>query len=443
MKAAAKSIDITPAVGIPMGGNVREDDKARGIHDNLYCNAILLEENGKEICFLGFDLLGLNFETCRNIKESIREKTGLATENIVINATHTHSGPDTLGIFKESMDESCRKYIEEMVDKVSREVSLLPDELKEANLAIARNSVYELSFNRRLVMKDGSMRMNWEDVNIEDVLKETGPIDPELNVLMIEDNNKGAIAVIVNFTLHPAVLVGKDWLWSRDYINYLTLELKNKLGGDIVVLFANGSEGNVNHINYKDKNQGRGFEEAERIGSILAKHVIETLNNKKSLKSKQFKSLSRNIKLPLRTITNESVQWAEKLLKEKGDFVPSLLDGVPDEIYAREILKLSKVKDKSIETEIQVIQIDDTVIATLPGEVFVEFGLKIKKESPFKNTLVFGLANDMIGYIPTEISFEEGGYEIKTAWSSKLDPRAGDVLASQVLDLIKEISNLT
>jgi len=131
--------------------------------------------------------------------------------------------------------------------------------------------------------------------------------------------------------------------------------------------------------------------------------------------------------------------WAEKIIEERGDFIPSLLDGVPDEIYAREILKLSKIENRDVETEIQVIQIGDTLIATLPGEVFVEFGLKIKKSSPFSNTMVFGLANDMIGYIPTEVAFSEGGYEIKTAWSSKLDPKAGDVLASKVIELIETI----
>jgi len=438
MKAAAKSIDITPPAGLPMGGNVRDDDIARGVHDNLFCNVVLLEENGERICFINFDLLGITYETCEAIKNGIMKRAGIQPENVLICATHTHSGPDVLGIFREKIDEGIKKYLNEIIKKVVGEVALLPSELKDANLSIAKNNVYDLSFNRRLVMKDGTMKMNFENPDIADVEKEAGPIDPELYALVISDTDNNTIAIVVNFTLHPAVLVGKDWLWSRDYINYLTNDLKKYLGNNTIVFFANGAEGNVNHINYKDKNQGRGFEEAERIGSSLANHVIEALKTKKPVSNIPFKCLSKKIKLPLREITKEDVMWAEKIIEERGDFIPSLLDGVPDEIYAREILKLSKIEDKDIETEIQVIRIGDTLIATLPGEVFVEFGLRIKKSSPFENTMVFGLANDMIGYVPTEIAFSEGGYEIKTAWSSKLDPKAGEILVSQITELIEK-----
>ena len=115
MKAAAKSIDITPPAGLPIGGNVRDDDIARGVHDNLYCNAILLEEEGKRICFISFDLLGVTYETCEAIKIGISQKTGIGPENILICATHTHSGPDVLGIFREKIDDRCKKYLEETI----------------------------------------------------------------------------------------------------------------------------------------------------------------------------------------------------------------------------------------------------------------------------------------------------------------------------------------
>lgn len=439
MRAAARSIDITPPIGIPMGGNVRDDDIARGVHDNLFCNVVMIEEDGTRICFLSFDLIGINAETCKSIKDGIQLRTGIETENIVISATHTHSGPDTLGIFRESMDEGCAKYLEKMVKNVVEEVTSLTSELRDTHLSIAKSHVFDLSFNRRLIMKDGTMKMNFESPGIDDVEKEAGPIDPELYAIIINDNCGNIIAIMINFTLHPAILVGKDWLWSRDYINYLTNDLKKELGNDIVVFFANGAQGNINHINYKDKNQGRGFEEAERIGSLLAGYVLEALKTKKKVKSLPLKCLSKKIKLPLREITKESILWAEKIKAERGDYIPSLLDGVPDEIYAMEILKLSRNKNRDIETEIQVIHIGDILISTLPGEVFVEFGLKIKESSPCDNTMVFGLTNDMVGYIPTEISFSEGGYEIKTAWSSKLDPRAGDILISEIINLIKAL----
>lgn len=439
MRFSTANIDITPPIGLPIGGNIRNDYNARGIHDNLFCNIILLENDKEVICFLGMDLLGLQYENCRFIKAEIEKKSGIKRKNIIITTTHTHSGPDVTDIFKNEMDEGCARYIEGIANKISTSVKLLLEKLEEATIGVTKKSIYDLSFNRRLIMQEGSMRMNWEDIEISDVDREAGPIDPLLHVIPIYDKEEKIKVIMINFTLHPAILVGKDWLWSRDYINYLDEYLKHVLGNDIVVFFANGAEGNINHINFRDKNQRRGFEEAERIGEALGRHVVEALNNVREIESLTLRCESEIIKLPLRTISEDDIKKAKELLEVCSGTTPSLLDGVPDEIYASEIIKLSKNKNEFVETEIQVIKLGDIVITTLPGEVFVEFGLQIKQLSGYKDTLVFGLTNDFIGYIPTQIAFVEGGYEIKTATTSKLHEMAGDRLVEEVIKLINKL----
>ena len=418
---------------------MREDNCARGVHDNLYCNVILMESNGEIVCFLGMDLLGLQYNQCHYIKAKIEEMTGLSFKNIVITATHTHSGPDVIDIFKDRIDQKCIEYIEKIAEKISMEIKLLLQRLEKVTISLAKKLVYDLSFNRRLIMRTGSMRMNWENVDIEGVDTEAGPIDPELYVITVYGSDEKIKAIMVNFTLHPAVLVGKDWLWSRDYINYLDNYIKHVLANDVVVFFANGAEGNINHINFRDKNQRRGFEEAKRIGEILGKHVLECLDNDRMIEDQTLKCITETIRLPLRIIPEGDIKKAEELLLERGDKIPSLLDGVPDEIYAREIIKLSKIEERYVETEIQAVKIGDMVIATVPGEVFVEIGLKIKQLSTYQDTLVFGLTNDYVGYIPTQVAFREGGYEIKTAASSKLDDIAGEQLVNEVIALLKKL----
>jgi neutral ceramidase len=349
------------------------------------------------------------------------------------------TGPDVDDFFKDEINKECMDYIRDVALIVSKRVSTMDKELKDSIIKISKSSVFDLSFNRRLIMKDGPMRMNWEGVDPDTVKEAAGPIDPDLFVISIYEPSGKIEVLMVNFTLHPAILVGQDWLWSKDYINYLNNYLKDRLGHEIVVFFANGAEGNINHINYQDRNQERGFNEARRIGESLGKYVIDAIDSAEEIEDTNLKCLSAVINLPLRSISKEEVDKAKKLIEERGDYIPSLLDGVPDEIYAREIIKLSKIRDKYVETQIQAVRIGDNVIATLPGEVFVEFGLRIKKESPFKNTLVFGLANDCVGYIPTSEAFDEGGYEIKTATTSKLDRNAGDILASEVIKLVKSL----
>lgn len=439
MKAAVLSIDITPPLGLPLGGNVRNDNLARGVHDNLFCNVVLLEDEGRKVCFLGFDFLGLHYETCQYIKNEIEKKTGISSKKIIISTTHTHSGPDVVDFFKPELDSSCMKYVEDITPKIAEGIKNLKNQLEEVDISVAKKLVCDLSFNRRLIMKNGDMKMNWEGVDVDSVDKEAGPIDPDLSVISITDAEGKLKAVMVNFTLHPAVLVGKDWLWSRDYINYLDIYLKDKLGKDVVIFFANGAEGNINHLNFRDSMQDRGFDEAKRIGETLGKYVLEAMESSQVIKDINLKCVSATIKLPFRPISINDRENAEKLLKEKGDTIPSMLDGVPDEIYAREIVKLSRIQEKFATTEIQAVKLGDTVIATLPGEVFVEFGLEIKRISDYNNTILFGLSNDCIGYIPTQVSFKEGGYEIKTASSSKLDIMAGDMLVTEVSQIIKSL----
>ncbi|HHW49204.1 MAG TPA: hypothetical protein GXX14_11415 [Clostridiaceae bacterium] len=439
MRTAAASVDITPPIELPIGGNVRDDNISRGVHDNLYCDIVLLEENDEKVCFLDFDLLALDYKMCNYIKSEITKKSDIDFEKIVITCTHTHSGPDVGDFFKDEINKGCVEYIEKVAQIVSERVGKMSNELEDSIIKISKNSVHDLSFNRRLVMKDGTMRMNWEGVDPDTVEKAAGPIDPDLFVISIYETSGKIKAIMVNFTLHPAILVGKDWLYSKDYINYLNNCLKDRLGYDVVVFFANGAEGNINHINYRDKNQDRGFNEARRIGESLGKYVMDSIGSAEKIEDASLKCLSAVINLPLRKISKEEIDKAQKLIEERGDYIPSLLDGVPDEVYAREIIKLSKIKDKYVETQIHAVRIGDSVIATLPGEVFAEFGLRIKKESPFKNTLVFGLANDCVGYVPTNEAFDEGGYEIKTATTSKLDRNAGDILASEVIKLIKSL----
>ena len=90
----------------------------------------------------------------------------------------------------------------------------------------------------------------------------------------------------------------------------------------------------------------------------------------------------------------------------------------------------------ALDAEIQVIRLDrDVAIVLLPGEVFVELGLAIKRGSPFKHTLVIELSNDNPAYLPTGKAFKEGSYETV---NSRIVPGGGERLAEAAIQLLKE-----
>lgn len=436
MKVAAKMINITPPVGLSIGGNVRADDKSRGVHDDLFCNAVYFESKGREYLFLSFDLLCLMADQCDDIKKRISESTGIAPEHMMVNATHTHSGPDTSEIFKDKRHDDAVAYLDGAFSLIAANMKDIRQEACDCDVFCSVTDVFDLSFNRRLVMQDGSIVMNWNPVDPSDVKGTTGPIDPALTVIQcVKKSTSEVLAFMVNFTLHPAILVGKDWLYSRDYINYLTESIQETFGKDTVVWFSNGAEGNINHLNYKDPNQGRGFEEAQRIGEELGEIVKESLNQKRLLPD-NIKSVSSTVQLPYRKLSKETVEEARKLWEACGGIYPSLLDGVPDEVYAREILTLAQMNQDALEAKIQGAMLGDVLFVNFPGEVFVEFALEVKEKAKAAHTVVVGLADGYVGYIPNQAAFTQGGYEIKTAQSSKLSETAGNVLVDAILKLV-------
>ena len=437
MKAATGRVVITPPIGTPMGGNVRKDNKSRGVHDDLFCNILILEDDKRKICLLGFDLIGLRYTTCNQIKSEIEKVTGISSSDIMIWSTHTHSGPDTSTQMTVGIDDIINEYLNDVITKVASGVAAVTQNFQDVILRVGKTNVHDLNFNRRLLRKDGSVVMNFEHFEVDDIMGTTGPIDPELITLSAWDKENKLIAVLVNFTLHAAVLVGYKWLISRDFVHYLDESVIQTYGKQAITLFANGAEGNINALNYKDTDQLINFKEAERIGKRLGMYVSESIANSSVLYGK-INFVSKKVTLPLRKISEEEVQWADMVLERDKDLEEDSLHGIPDKTYARMVKDMLVRKEKEFETILQGFAIHNFAMVTFPGEVYVEFGLKVKELSSYENTMILGLANSDSGYIPEEKAFSEGGYEVRTAWSSQLVYDAGNILVSLVKEKILE-----
>lgn len=436
MKAVLGKVKITPSIGTPMGGNVRKDNKVRGVHDDIYCNVMLLNDGTKKICLLGYDVVGLKYDTCTSMKKVIANNTDIPFENIIMFATHTHSGPDTCMRMYHGIEKAIDIYLDKIEKKVLKEIiKLNQQDYSEVTLKTGKTIVTDLSFNRRLIRKNGDIVMNFEKFAIDDIVGTTGPIDPELITLSVWNDKKQLIGVLVNFTLHPAILVGLDWLISRDYIDSLDKQLKEFYGAQLVVLFANGAEGNINHLNYELPEQWRDFRETERIGKKLGIYARESINKAINVKG-DIKFVSKILQLPLRPIKKEEIKWANMVMIRDKEKEEDMFDGIPDKTYAKMVLDMNKREETTYETVIQGMFMDNFAFVTFPGEVYVEFGLAIKKETKQSNTMIIGLANSQSGYIPKEEAYSQGGYEVRTAWSSQLIYKAGDFLVDYIKDKI-------
>lgn len=456
LKVGLGEVNITPPIGESIPGYF-EDRKSTGIHDELYAKTVLLNKGKIKVVVIFCDLIGIEQKTILKVKELIEKEVGIPKENIIIHSTHTHTGAPTVSAFGVNENEDYLKILPELLFGSVIEAN---NNLKEAKIGFGSGKEEDISFNRRYLMKDGTVRTNPGYGN-KNIVKPAGPIDPEVGVIKIEDKMGKLMGILVNFACHPDT-VGSDLisaehpgissnnLISADYPGVISKIIKKIKGEDLVTIFATGTCGNINHCDFIGGKLKRGyFKHTEWMGTILAGEVTKVLEKIETQSQSILKIVTKKLDIPVRIPSSQDLKFAQRLIKvgieglteeEKKELKsrPNLFGN--ELFWAKELIYLSQEKKKTEEVEVIVIRIGDSALVFLPGEVFVEFGLKIKKNSRFKPTLVIELCNSGLGYIPTNEAFiQNTGYEERLSRSSRLIPEAGDLITKAAINLLKEV----
>jgi neutral ceramidase len=268
--------------------------------------------------------------------------------------------------------------------------------------------------------------MNWEGVPPEDVLGARGPVDPGLLVLAFYDDAETPLGAVVHFTLHPAILVGHEWLVSADYVAEASELVSRALGG-APVLFLNGALGNINHLDHRDQGRAIGFEESARVGSALGNAAVEAIAGSSGPAVLDLVcSRALTVTLEQRTVGREQFEAARALLASSSGDVEAL-DGIPPEAYAQWAVTAGRRLTPLLDVRIVLLRLQDVVLVYVPFEVFAEFGLVLRDTFPGQLVKVVSPANGYFGYLPTAAAFAEGGYE-PTLGTSTISPGQGEHL---------------
>jgi hypothetical protein len=431
LRVGVAQVDYTPELGLPLFGNFRDDYAARGIHDPLYSRALVLQDSeGAKAALLSIDICMIDRDNTSLMRRFIASQTDLRPENIVIAATHTHSAPAAmrLGLLPKSQDAALERFL----TKAATAVVLANHRLQPSRLTFGTAQEKRLPFTRRLRCKDGKTHMNWERLDPEFVVGAFGAVDPQIISLGVEQES-GPVATLVNFPLHPAILAGDNWLYSADFPGYMAESLSRLSGTGLIPIFFNGCCGNVNHVDYTDRTQGRGFQMAQRVGYLIGVAAFEAQNRAVPVQGNRISLSRESVRLRRLKISADQRRWAEDVLGKARDHpARGQVDGLPDEHYARMWAEMYRQQSEDDFAEVCALRIGDLGIVTLPGEMFCEFGLQIKQQSPAKHTIIIELANDAMGYFPTREAFGQGGYE-PTPGTTLYESNAGEELTASAL----------
>lgn len=446
MRASAISIDITPQMGAPLAGNPRPINAAVGVHDPIAANIICLDDGETQVFLIGMDLLGVEVDTCQKICSGIEAATGVPAGNIMISATHTHSGPNAPRLYYSAYEDAeimkretaeVEVYLEVLADKVVAAAASAAEQLTECTLSFGQGTDGRFSHNRRLRMKDGSICMIFEPYQLEDIVCLSNPKSADtVSVLKITTLEGKILALYVHYATHPAIACGLDFLVSRDFPGWMTDALKEKYGNDVVVLYANGAEGNMAVPSPEDGFHNT-FEECERVGIQLAETVAAVADNAKPLTNTKLKSAGTQIQVQYRSFTPEQVAEAKKVLETAPS--EEQQHGAPPKLSALATLKYNALRGQLDTLPVQGITIGGLLLMAVTTETFRDLAIEMENrwDGP---ALLVGMANGYHGYIPTEAAFGEGGYEVLPNEDSRYEPDSDKKLLDgmfRIQDMLK------
>jgi neutral ceramidase len=441
-RAGAFSVVITPPLGISMAGYL-VDRKAIGVHDDLYANCLVVDDGGDPFALLSLDVIAISSSTATDIRSAITRETGIPGDRVLVAATHTHTGPATISVFATRADED---YLECLTAKCAEAVAAALDELEPAEIGAGSDELPGLQFNRRFLMKDGTIRTN-PGLGNPDVVRPVGPVDRELGVIAVRDKAGQHIALIVNYALHLDTVSGSEI--SADWVGYMRTHIESRLGRPLPILFFNGSAGDINHLDVQGSppperepdeaevftagpGEAGGFGYSSANGPKVGEKVLEVIRGIQYAPDWPVRTVRTVLTLPVRRPTPEQSEAAKRIREGiTWETARSL-----EQFYALELAEYETLGETEASVELQAVALGDTALMGIPNEVFTELGLQIKRGSPFDKTFIVELANGAEGYLPPTKALEEGGYETLLARSSKLAAGAGERVVEESLRLL-------
>lgn len=346
---------ITPSFDRPVFlAGFGQNRRATSVHDDLYARALSISQGGETLVLCALDLIGLFRPHVRAVIERV-QATGLS---VILACTHTHHGPDTLGLWGPDARTSGvdPAYLKELQDRL---VAVITAALENMQPAAG--------------MKAGSLPVrgvvkNTRDPNI---------LDEELTLLQFIGQDDQVLVSLFNYSCHPEVLWEHNPHITSDYPGVLCTHVEERTG--VPCLFFAGALGGMLTPDVHEHS----FEECQQVGLTLAQAGLGKLEGLEML--------------PVKTLTVQSAQVQIRLT--------NLLFKLA---FKRRLIPDTRNKNGRVITQVNLVRLGPLWLATVPGELLPRLGLALKaslRAAGAGVAGVIGLANDELGYILPEEDF--------------------------------------
>jgi len=461
------------------------NDEAGPVNDRLYAKALVLKSETTTVAIVTVDAVAIGeIGSIKNdylpkIRASLEKSLNIKPTNILVNASHCH------GV-----------VCADVADRTVNAVTQAAQNLVPVQIGVGSGSENRIMENRRLMLKDGRVVdvRHAYSMPPDDQVAEVGPIDPEIGILRLDRTDGRTLAVVYNFACHPIQGVPNGGN-TADITGFASRVIEDNLSEGAIALFVQGCGGDINPTLYKDVEHPRN---AEPLGNMLGLSTLQAVRKIQTRRDERLQVINENLTLPKADVAErialmESEQ--QRLLHSlKGTslslktFLPlvvkyNLSDQFPSyyshrylhekklgreelnkldtdnrrqiKLYIENIETMEQLTrtqtnlallrkhhadyvaagKRTIDVEVVGLRIGDFVLVTFPGELTVQIGLNIKKNSPVKPTYVAGYTNGYIYYAPTsEQLMNVGGAQedsdciLAPEWQAIFETRAAEIL---------------
>ena len=381
--------DITPPVGVHMGGYWGRTSGARGVLDALEARALVLADGTSRIAVLVLDIVALAAVDVRTIRERIVAATGMTVDGVMVCCTHTHAGPLTLAF--RGMGEMDAGYMSRLRDTAVDVVTNAAADLTPVTLRYGRAPV-QLGVNRR---------------------DPQGPVIASVHALEI--TSAQSRAVVFSHACHPVVMGPANHEISAEFPGAAVRRIE--ASGFAFAMFVNGACADVNpRLTHGSHDQ------VIDLGEELAQSVAAALEPQGEKVGPPLAARRITVDLPLIEPPGRAGLVAELAVLRSRALIGKLRAG--NDYWRRLILQaqiewtrdaledIRRAAPPSTPFEIQALRVGSLVLLGMEGEIFARYQLDIEKASPQQALILCGYANGCIGYVPTADEFERGGYEV-------------------------------
>jgi neutral ceramidase len=418
--AGWSEIEITPPLGMALGGRGGPTTAAKKIIDPLFAQVLYLKDaNGTGFVLVSLDMIGIAHELSEKIRLDIAHELGVSWNLIVLNTSHTHSGPYMIRSLMAGVGPAPEievDYFKTLEQKIILATRAAAKAMTPVKVEVF-DGVSEVGINRRGKNKQGVTAM-LPDAN--------GPFDKNLWALKMSPENGNAPAVIFSYACHPVIVYGFNFsAISADFPGVARNVLREKLGGKAHTQFVQGLAGDVRPRVLADLKNNR-FRAAtpadlQKAGTDLATDVFAALQKKGELLSVDIAAAGDRPFLPRDKPPERS--FYEKLGKDAAAKTNKFLSAVSS--YWMSCYDSGYGFSRGDAWPAGLIRLaENQWVCYFAGEPCVEWRAKLSQWLPGKKIVPWGYCQEGLSYLPTEEMLPEGGYEVAESNRARLSTPA-------------------